>query len=83
MEAQRGIFSHHFLSRGSAGEVRGGASFPDNPSILAGVSGGYVLNYLSLSVPVPSRLPGAYFKACVCVYIQSVVYKRLTGIPFV
>lgn len=54
-----------------------GASFSDNPSILADVSDSisdtaitrrYILNYLILSVLVLSRLPDAYFKVCVCVY---------------
>lgn len=77
MEPQRGVFSRCFLFRGSAGEMRVGASFSDNPSILADVSDSisdtaitrrYILNYLILSVLVLSRLPDAYFKVRVCVY---------------
>lgn len=53
-----------------------GASFSDNPSILANVSNSIpytvitqhcILNYLILRVLVFSRLPDAYFE--VCVYI--------------
>ena len=67
---------------------REGASFLDNPSILANVSDSIqytvikqrcILNYLILRVLVFSRLPDVYL----CVYIASVVYKRLTEILFV
>lgn len=65
------------LSGGSAGEVREGASFSDNPSILANVSDSIlytvitqhcILNYLILRVLVFSRLPDVYFEVCVCIY---------------
>lgn len=84
-----GSLSAWVLSRGSAGEVREGASFSDNPSILASVSDSIlytvikqhcILNYLILRVLVFSRLPDVYFEVSVCIYI---VYQRLTGIPFV
>lgn len=76
MEPPRGVFSPCFLFRGSAGEMREGASFSDNPSILANVSDSIlytvimqhcILNYLILRVLVFSRLPGAYFEVCVCI----------------
>lgn len=60
--------------RGSAGEMGEGASFSDNPSILANVSDSVlytvitqhcILNYLVLRVL--SRLPDVYFEVCVCI----------------
>lgn len=62
--------------RGSAGEMGEGASFLDNPSILANVSDSIlytvitqrcILNYLILKVLVFSRLPDVYFEVCVCI----------------
>lgn len=56
--------------------MREGASFSDNPSILANVSDSilytvilqlYILNYLIRRVLVFSRLPAAYFEVCVCI----------------
>jgi len=63
-----------FLFRGSAGEMRVGASFSDDPSILDSVSDSIpytvitrrcILNYLILRLQVFSRLPDAYFLKCV------------------
>lgn len=72
-----GNLSPWVLSGGSAGEVKEGASFSDNPSILANVSDSIlytviaqhcILNYLILRILVFSRLPDVYFEVCVCIY---------------
>lgn len=71
------VFTTCFLFRGSAGEMKVGASFSDDPSILDSVSDSIpypvitqpcILNYLILRLQVFSRLPDAFFsqvRACV------------------
>lgn len=76
MGPRREVFHPGVFFRGSAGEMREGASFLDNPSILASVADSVlytvitqhcILNYLILRVLVFSRLPDVYLEVCVCI----------------